>query len=143
MREHRVVQKRVVSKSDVADWEHEHFSRSRILASTFSHHDTYATTLFGKSSVLDSCSSINTKALETNIRTVAEVIASFMFNSSAAAASGPTAGVFEGSLALNPHLTAAAIQTLCNVSRAFAISPNPDFVSGLSKVPCRTVACAS
>ncbi|KAL6058179.1 Nicalin, variant 2 [Balamuthia mandrillaris] len=65
-----------ISSSDVW-WEHEQFSRQRVVAATLSHHSK-ALRSFERSNILDR--SYNIKTLERNIRIIAESLAKYIFS---------------------------------------------------------------
>ncbi|KAL6070259.1 Nicalin [Balamuthia mandrillaris] len=65
-----------ISSSDVW-WEHEQFSRQRVVAATLSHHSK-AFRSFERSNILDR--SYNIKTLERNIRIIAESLAKYIFS---------------------------------------------------------------
>eukprot|EP00741_Cyanophora_paradoxa_P003504 tig00000711_g3402.t1 len=112
-----IVHKKVnVSTPEVA-WEHEHFSKKRILAGTLSSSSAPAPML-ARCSILDRRELVDTAALARNVRLVAEALGKHIYG-----LLGRNVEVFAGSLAPNAEFLGAWLDTLSATPRAAPFLP--------------------
>jgi len=115
-----------ISNPDI-DWEHEQFSRKRIVAATLSHLNA-PTPLFSRSHIFDS--RVNLKILERNIKFIAESLAKHMFGYH-----DHDVEVFAGSLEVNSYFVKSWIDALTSTSRfAPLLKPDSPMLNGIQRV---------
>jgi len=96
-----------ISSSDV-DWEHEQFSRKRIVGATLS--SKSSPSLFLKSNLFDVRSRVNVSRLERNIKFIGESLAKYIYNYDLN--STTDFQVFDGSLQINHHFVESWLSTI-------------------------------
>jgi hypothetical protein len=123
----QVIHKKInISNPDI-DWEHEQFSRKRIIGGTLSGLDKIESA-FARSNLFDT--KVNGNILERNIKFVAESLAKHMFGHSER-----DFEIFAGSLAVNSQFVQSWMTALTSVSRFAPLIPlDSQVLSGMQRV---------
>jgi len=117
-----------ISNTDV-DWEHEQFSRRRVVAATLSHKSTPPQPL-SRSHIFDTRDKLNTKILIRNIEFIAESLAKLIFG-----IQSKDLRVFEGSMAVNQQFVESWLDIITATPRVSPFMPKKSpVVIGLEKV---------
>jgi len=123
----QIIHKKInISNPDI-DWEHEQFSRKRIVAATLSHLNA-PTPPFSRSNLFDT--KVNLAILERNIKFIAESLAKHVYGHNE-----KEFEVFAGSLAVNSHFIKSWMDALTSFPRFAPLIPlDSPLLIGLQKV---------
>jgi hypothetical protein len=123
-----IIQKKInISSPDIL-WQHEHFSRKKIVAGTLSHFSA-PLPAFSRSHLFDNKNHVNISLLQRNIRFVAEALCKYIYGVA------PEVTVFEGSFAVNTQFVDSWLNAITLFPRVFPfLDKNHTLISGLENV---------
>jgi len=124
-----IVHKKINISNPIISWEHEQFSRKRIVAATVSHFGEPPATLFSRGSILDNLEKSNISLLSQNVALIAEALSKYIYG-----LHGNHGKVFQDSLAVNEQLMHAWLENLNDIPRvANYFGPDHPLIKDLEK----------
>jgi len=125
-----IIHRRINVSEPIANWQHERFSRKRIISATISHHK-HSSPLFTECDIFDDGSRVDLNILRRNVKFIAESLAKYIYN----VTNNENLSIFEGWLDIDSLFLSSWLNTITKRPRMVPYLTKQDpILLGLERV---------